>query len=79
MAPQLTATKGPDARWQAMHRAGDELLARSALAGDEHRDVEAGDALDQTVHLTHRRAVAEHVARGLQALQGRFRRVGAGV
>src|SRR5215475_5961384 len=40
-------------------RAGDELLARSALAAHEHGDVGVGDLLDDVAHLTHLRVVAE--------------------
>ncbi len=39
--------------------AGDQLLARAALAGHEHRRVAVGDARDQIEEPLHRRALAE--------------------
>ena len=45
-------------------RAGDELLARAALAGDEHRGVGGCDALHHVEDMGHRLALAEHLAFG---------------
>src|SRR5262249_36203744 len=43
----------PAARGQLVDRARDELLARAALAGDEHGDVRGSDLLDDGVDLEH--------------------------
>ena len=52
-AAQLTATNGPSARAAFVQRARHQLLARSALARDDHRRVAVRDrlhALDQREH-----------------------------
>src|SRR5438067_13483474 len=46
-------------------RACDELLARSALAGNENRRVRIGHAGDQIEGRTHRRARADDLAEAL--------------
>ena len=59
MAPQLTATNGPSAaRALGVYTARDQLLARAAFAGDEHRTVRVRNAIDdgEHVHQRHRRA-----------------------
>ena len=46
-----------------VHRAGDQLLAGAALAGDEHVAVGVGDALDDGQHFENSRCRAQHVRR----------------
>ena len=48
---------------------GDEVLARAALAADQHGRVAVGHLLDQPVHLLHRVARADHVVHGESRLQ----------
>ena len=95
IAAQLTATSGArGARAQAVDRAGDELLARAALAGDQHRGVGRRELLDQPVDLEHRRgradqlleppaadhlaAQVQHLARMRRPLERRARRPSSG-
>jgi hypothetical protein len=42
-----------------VQRAGDQLLARTAFAANEHGDVRIGHALDEILHFGHALAVAE--------------------
>ena len=68
-AAQLTATNAPALRrLRLVQRARHQLLARAALAGDQHRGVGLGDAVDQVVDLSHRRAVADDLARQCAAI-----------
>ena len=53
-AAQLTATNGPPPPpAQLVHLARDELLAGSALAFDQDREVSGGDTLDTRPQLLH--------------------------
>src|SRR5207247_10460414 len=49
----------------AVERARDQLLARTALAGNEHRRIGGDDALEQVVDSLHGRAGAEQLAEDL--------------
>ncbi len=53
-----------------MDQARHDLLARPALAGDEHRRVALGDPHDDVVHPLHRSALAHHLVAGPQAVDG---------
>ena len=56
MAPQLTATNGLSRRAaELVHGAGEQLLARAALAGDEHGGVGARDLARRGQERLHRR------------------------
>ena len=67
-AAQLTLMNGPGrARAVVVDRVGDQLLARAALAADQHRGVAARDLGDQVVDLLHRPGVADDV-RGPEAV-----------
>ncbi len=57
MAEQLTARKGPACRGLSECRARQQLLARAALAGEEHRRARARRSPDQIENLRHARAV----------------------
>src|SRR5262249_24123520 len=59
------------ARAERVDRAGDELLAGAALAGDQHRHVRARDARDELEDATHR------LARGDDAVHLGRRRIAA--
>ena len=50
-------------RARGVNGASHELLARAALAGDEHRGVGRPDGLDRGVELLHGRAVADDLGR----------------
>jgi hypothetical protein len=63
------------ARPGAVDLVGHELLARAALAGDEHRGVAARDLADRLAQPSHRGAVA-HQALGGVAIVGRAAQVG---
>ena len=57
MAPQSTTTKGRVGARRPLHDlVGDELLARAALALDEHVDFARRDLLEQREELAHRHA-----------------------
>src|ERR1700682_3210843 len=59
-AAQFTLTNGFLARGRGGGgRPRDELLARSGLSANQHRDVGVGHALDQIAHLDHALAVTE--------------------
>ena len=64
-----------------MDRAGDQLLAGPALAGDEHRRIGRRHAGDAAVDVAHRLAVADHVVieieRGPELAVRVFERLGA--
>jgi len=70
IAAQLTATNGWSRRGEeVMERLGNELLARSRLAGHEHRGIAIGDAADHLDRLADRGAracdaVDRHIAVG---------------
>ena len=70
MAAQLTATKGPvPARRQLVNGAGHQLLAGTALAGDQHGGVGGGRHLGEPVDLLHRLAGAEQAAEATGLLE----------
>ena len=57
MAAQFTATNGPGrARTSSCRVSRDQLLARAALAGDQHRRGRRGRHLDQAIDRLHGRA-----------------------
>jgi hypothetical protein len=65
MAAVLMATKGPaGARRMLVQRARHQLLARTRLAGDQHRDLALAQAADGAEHVLHRGRLAEHLGRG---------------
>ena len=69
MAPQETATKGLLARAaEIMNGAGDQFLAGSAFAGDEHGGVEIGDAAHQLIDALHAGAGSDDAIAGARLL-----------
>jgi hypothetical protein len=63
-APQLMETNGPPPIRERVDVAGDHLLARSRLAGDQDRRVGGRDGLGELEHLDERRALSDR-PRGL--------------
>ena len=53
-----------------MNRAGDQLLAGAAFAGDEHGGVGCRALRDQPVHLLHPRARPDHVVQAVPGIHG---------
>ena len=64
-APQLTATNGPAAPRRArVDRAGHDLLARAALAGQEDGRLAVLEVLDEAEDALHRRRAADEAGEG---------------
>ena len=61
-AEQLTVTNGDRAAGRLMERAGDELLARARLAGNEHRSDMRRQPPNHAEQLLHDRAAPDHPA-----------------
>ncbi len=70
MEPVLTGTKAVvGARAHGMNGLGDEFLAGSAFAGNQHRGAAGGHLGDEVHHLLHLVALAHQVGKG-KALEG---------
>ena len=60
-----------------MDGAGDQFLAGSAFAGDQHRGIEIGDAADELIDALHLRAGADEPVATGWAPRGAAARSGA--